>query len=97
MAEPLQFEWDSDKAAANFVKHGISFNSAVAVFADPDVVFLDTTRDQDGERRQKAIGLIEGRLFVVVFTLRDEVYRLISARPTNASEERSYGDRSSNS
>jgi len=31
----LQFEWDSKKAEANKVKHGISFEEAITVLADP--------------------------------------------------------------
>jgi uncharacterized DUF497 family protein len=35
------FEWDSEKAAANLVKHGVSFPEAATVFADPLAVYLD--------------------------------------------------------
>jgi uncharacterized DUF497 family protein len=31
----LRFEWDPNKAEANLVKHGVSFEEAVTVFADP--------------------------------------------------------------
>jgi len=29
------FEWDPKKAAANLVKHGVSFDEATTIFADP--------------------------------------------------------------
>jgi len=35
------FEWDSEKAASNLVKHGVSFPEAATVFADPLAVYLD--------------------------------------------------------
>ena len=35
------FEWDSDKAASNLRKHGVSFPEAATVFADPLAVYLD--------------------------------------------------------
>ena len=35
------FEWDSVKAAANLLKHGVSFAEAATVFADPLAVYLD--------------------------------------------------------
>lgn len=35
------FEWDSEKAASNMEKHGISFFEAATVFADPLAVYLD--------------------------------------------------------
>ncbi len=32
---PAQFEWDEEKAQANLRKHGVSFEDAIQVFADP--------------------------------------------------------------
>jgi uncharacterized DUF497 family protein len=29
------FEWDADKDAANFRKHGVAFHEAILVFRDP--------------------------------------------------------------
>ena len=50
-------------------------------------------RERDGEDRQKIIGRLAGRLFVVVFVMRGTTCRLISARRTNSKEDRTYGDR----
>lgn len=88
---PRDFEWDDAKAAANLEKHGIPFPVAIAVFADPKVKILDTVRPQDQESRRKAIGMITNRIFTVVFVMRGEICRLISARRANAGEERAYG------
>jgi len=55
------------------------------------MVIEDTTRAVDGEPRQKAIGAIDGKLYAVVFTMRGETCRLISARRTNRKEDRIYG------
>ena len=85
-------EWDDAKAEANQTKHGISFRSATQLFLDQDTIDLDATRHADGELRRKIIGMIEGRLFAVVYTQRDDVYRLISARRTNSKEEQAWLD-----
>jgi len=85
------FDWDDAKADANLAKHGISFLAAIAVFADPVWVELDTERVSDREVRRKAIGMIEGHLFTVVFTMRNDMTRIISARQSNTSEKRAYG------
>ena len=46
------FEWDSDKAKRNKIKHGISFKTATAVFDDPNRLDLpDDTHSFDEERR----------------------------------------------
>ncbi len=93
MSSPADFEWDEEKAASNFAKHKISFEAAIAAFADPDALHLDATRQGDGENREKLVGMIEGRLFTIVFTLRDEAVQMISARRANKREEKSYGER----
>jgi uncharacterized DUF497 family protein len=84
------FEWDDDKAAINIERHVISFDEALAVFLDDGLIIIDTSREEDREPRQKAVGFIEGKLFTVVFTMRGAVHRLISARRSNAKEERAY-------
>ena len=88
----MDFEWDDAKDHANQTKHGIAFSDAIAVFSDSGLVVLDATREHEGETRSKAIGRIDGRPFVVVFTKRNSVIRMISARRANRTEERHYGD-----
>ena len=91
MDMPADFEWDNAKAASNLAKYGVSFEETLAVFADPACYVIETARPEDGEDRSKAVGMITGRLFTVVFVMRGETCRLISARRSNANEERSYG------
>ncbi len=92
MKIPIKFEWNDAKAASNHAKHHLAFDDAIAIFADPDHVVIDTLRMQDGETRQKVIGMIQSRLFTVVFVMRGQACRLISARRSNGQEERAYGD-----
>jgi uncharacterized DUF497 family protein len=90
MAGRREFEWDDAKARDNLAKHGVPFGYAARVFLDPDMVEFDASREGDAEVRWKAVGLIEGKLFVVVFTDRAEVCRIISARRANMKERRAY-------
>lgn len=94
MFEPEFFEWHDAKARMNEAKHGISFVTGARVFFDSGRVEWDVSRDIDGEARRKVAGVVEGRLLAVVFTIRDQTCRIISARPANASEERKHGYRS---
>ena len=50
----------------------------------------EDARQDYGETRCRAFGILEGRLLVVVFTVRDGVLRIISARKANARERRSH-------
>ena len=56
-------------------------------------MLIDASREEDNESRTKAIGQIEGRMFVVVFTERESVIRIISARRTNKAEDEAYDNR----
>ncbi len=90
MASAREFEWDDCKAASNVAKHGVPFPYATRVFLDADVIDFDASQPGDGEVRRKAVGMVEGRLFTVVYTTRESVTRIISARRCNAKEARLY-------
>ena len=87
----MDYEWDEAKAANNLDKHGVPFEEAVTVFADPLYIdFYDPDHSVD-EHRYLIIGQsAAGRLLIVSYTERDEVVRLISAREGTSSERRAY-------
>jgi uncharacterized DUF497 family protein len=85
------FEWDANKNAINAKKHGIDFADALKVFSDPNVVVVDSKAMQQ-ETRWLAIGSVDRLLITVVFTLREERIRIISARRSRISERRRYGN-----
>ena len=90
----MEFEWDPAKAESNREKHGIDFTRAEDVFFDPACIRQDSTREQDLERKSKVIGRIDdGRLFTVIFTMRGERVRIISARRAWDNERRAYDNR----
>jgi uncharacterized DUF497 family protein len=89
-----RFEWDPTKAASNFRKHGVSFQTAARVFADP-YALVEQDRIENGEERWQTIGVVEGVLMLMVaHTVREqdniEVIRVISARHANRRERRRY-------
>lgn len=89
----MHFEWDNDKAQANLRKHGVSFEEAKTVFADP---FARLQRDPDHcevEDRFLIVGAsrLNGRLLLVCHCYRaGDTIRLISARKAAPAERRSY-------
>lgn len=87
----LVFEWDAEKAIENERKHGVSFDEALAVFADTLARTIDDPDHSNGEPRLLELGLSRrGRLLVVVFTERNGRIRIISARLATRSERRDY-------
>ena len=82
-------EWDDNKNQINIQKHGISFNTAALVFADEErVEYYDKLHSQD-EDRYVVLGCVQGILYVV-YTMRGEVTRLISARMPTPTERKIY-------
>ncbi len=52
----VRFEWQASKARANVRKHGVSFEEAVAVFADPLARILDDPDHSADESREIILG-----------------------------------------
>ena len=87
----MNFAWDDEKAAKNLAKHGVSFDEAETVFADPFAGIAPDPDHSERERREIAAGLsAAGRLLLVSFTERRESIRIISARELTPSERRLY-------
>ena len=85
----MQFEWDEDKRLTNIRKHGIDFEDVAAVF-EGDIVTIEDDRFDYGERRFVTLGLLKGRVVVIVHTERDGVTRIISIRKATRYEKISY-------
>jgi uncharacterized DUF497 family protein len=87
----LSFEWDPDKADANHRKHGVSFDEAMTVFADPLATTIYDPDHSDDEDRYLSLGMsIVSRLLVVSFTDRGDKIRIISARVASRRERKQY-------
>ena len=84
------FEWDEAKAAENYVKHGVSFETAVKVFTDPFAVERLDDREDYGEERFILIGPAEEAVITVVYTERNGRFRIISARRATRHEQDDY-------
>jgi len=85
----MDFDWDNAKEQVNQKKHGIDFRTAAKVFLDPYLIEFDD-RHAGGELRFNAIGLVEGRMLFVTYTIRGDVVRIISARGAEPHEKRKY-------
>ncbi len=73
----MQFEWDEQKRKTNIRKHGFDFRDARKVFSSHILAASDDRYDY-GEDSQIGIGMLEGRIVVVIFTERDDTVRIIS-------------------
>ena len=85
----MEFTWDENKNKTNTEKHKINFEEAKSVFDDPDGIELEAYRNE--EYRIIRIGKSATKIILlVVYTVRELIVRLISARQANRDERNLY-------
>jgi hypothetical protein len=85
------FQWDEGNSSKNWTSHEISQTEAEQVFVNRPVVVLGDVAHSSREARYFAFGRTDGgRLLTVVFTVRGQLLRVISARPMSRRERRGY-------
>lgn len=86
----IAFEWDRQKAVTNLRKHGITFELACEAFFDPFVSYLDDEAIA-GEVRQTIVGMTTTwQLLYVIYVMRGDIIRIISARMVTHAEGEAY-------
>jgi hypothetical protein len=91
----MDFEWDMAKSNLCQISRNFDFAYVISVFTDPELLVEQDQRWDYGEERFRALGIIDGRVFVVVFTRRLRAIRIISARRANSREVKRYEKNSS--
>jgi uncharacterized protein len=85
----VDFSWDERKVASNRRKHGVSFDEAATVFADPLALAIDDALEPE---RTLLLGMSNRQrlLLVVHIELNESTIRIISARRATSHERRRY-------
>ncbi len=87
----ITFEWDDIKAKRNMAKHGVSFEEAALVFADPLSLTIPDPLHSKAEERYITLGQSRDEfLVVVVHTDHRNHIRIISARRASKQERSAY-------
>ncbi len=94
----MKFEWDIHKERSNIQKHGVTFEQASYVFADPFALNRYDEEHSEDEERWVLLGQsLHETLLVVIHTFRDEnsqeIVRIISARKATEKEKKTYQKR----
>ena len=84
----MNFEYDQQKSANNKNKHGIDFEDAKLIWQDDHISIVPVASET--EPRFAAIGHIYDKIWTVIFTLRGEKIRIISARRAREKEVEHY-------
>ena len=84
------FEWDGQKARANFEKHGVDFSDAAVALEDDRALTIEDSEEYDEQRFISICMDPTAKVIVVVFTWRGERIRIVSARAASKHEVRQY-------
>lgn len=91
------FEWDEQKNVLNQIKHGVCFEEATTIWGDIHVENAGIAHTNRGESRNATLGLIEKKVYVVIWTNRNNKIRLISVRRAGKNEQKIYYKKIQNS
>jgi len=88
----VEFDWDPEKHKKTGQERGFGFDYVTRIFSGPIVEVVDRRRDY-GEDRMRAIGQIDGRVYVVIYTDRGQVRWIISAWKASGKDLRAWRER----
>jgi uncharacterized DUF497 family protein len=85
----VEITYDAEKHALTLAHRGLDFEDTPQVFAGPALTIEDDRQDY-GETRYQTLGLLNGRLVMVVWTPRGAARHIISMRKANDRERKKY-------
>lgn len=90
-AQLVGFDWDRGNAEKSWARHGVSRGEAEEVFFNRPVLLAEDAKHSSEERRYNLLGCSNGgRLLSVIFTVRQDLVRVVSARPMSRKERAHY-------
>ncbi|MBW1727336.1 MAG: BrnT family toxin [Deltaproteobacteria bacterium] len=87
----IGFQWDEGNIDKNLLKHQVHNWECEQIFFNEPLIILDDPKHSLSEKRWAAFGQTDaGRLLTIIFTKRDKLLRVISARDMNRKEKKFY-------
>ncbi|PIQ08409.1 MAG: hypothetical protein COW71_11895 [Ignavibacteriales bacterium CG18_big_fil_WC_8_21_14_2_50_31_20] len=87
------FQWDEGNIEKNWIKHQVSHIECEQIFFNEPLIIADDVKHTQKEKRWFALGRTElDRKIFVVFIIRKNLIRAISARDMNKIEKRKYDE-----
>ncbi|MBU2445357.1 MAG: BrnT family toxin [Bacteroidetes bacterium] len=87
------FQWDEGNSEKNRIKHNVFKSECEQVFFNKPIIVSDSKKNYEKEKRWYLLGKtdLDRRLFVV-FTIRKNMIRVISARDMSKKERERYNE-----
>jgi hypothetical protein len=91
LIKPIRFDWDESNLTKNYERHNVKWEEAENIFSNEPITIKDDDVHSASEKRYNALGKTQkGRKLFVVFTLRNDKVRIISARDMSRKERIIY-------
>ena len=88
------FQWDKGNVDKNLLKHNVKNWECEQIFFNRPIIVLDDPKHSSTEKRWAAFGKTDTeRFLVVIFTKRNNLIRIISARDMNKRERKFYHEK----
>jgi len=93
----IGFDWDDGNLLKNWEKHAVSASECEQVFFNHPLVISPDVGHSNYEVRFYTLGKSDSEKYLfIVFTVRNNLIRIISARDMNRKERRAYEHRAKN-
>ncbi len=90
----MKFEYDNNKSNINKEKHDIDFVETQNLWQNENALIVPANI-LDDEIRYALISIFKSKCYVAIFTIRNEIYQIISVRRCRKNEERNYENNNS--
>ncbi|MBI4600293.1 BrnT family toxin [Candidatus Uhrbacteria bacterium] len=85
------FDWDSGNAEKNWLKHQVRKEECEEAFFNKPLIVFDDSVYSKNEKRYGALGKTnKGRRLCIIFTIRKNMIRIISARDQDRKDRAIY-------
>jgi uncharacterized DUF497 family protein len=94
LIECTGFEWDDGNSDKNWIRHQVTRGECEQVFFNEPMIVFHDEKHSVSEKRWYLLGTTDGcRHLFVVFTIRNNKIRVISARDMNKKEKKIYHEK----
>lgn len=91
------FEWDKGNIDKNWIKHKVSSSGCEQIFFNHPLLIRNDILHSKSEERYYALGKTDTKRFLfLVFTIRNNLIRVISARDMSRKEREAYNNEQTN-
>ena len=91
LVKPIKFNWDEGNLTKNYERHSVTWEEAENIFSNEPITIKDDDIHSTQEKRYSALGRTQkNRKLFVVFTERNNMIRIISARDMSKKERSAY-------